>query len=407
MYGASVSEEAAAKQKNICMLQRVQRMINFKITKAYRTISFEASCVIAGVPPIVLVIEEKASRYKINHNPECDLPLPVKEWPHPTWRWNGRLILLADRERELKNWPNPADVVKTTEDKGYEQRTILIYTNGSKNEHGVGSGVAIFVQQELALQLQFRLGIKCSNNQAEQLAIVKALEAIESTDIPKNSPCTIDIFTNSRITIDLLKNANNHSYLIKEIRKRLSILDRANWTIEISWVKAHIGIYGNELADQLSKSATRNSDIAVSFNRIPTSTLYSKLNEVITQKWQTDWDNCTKAAITKEFFPNVRDRLKMNISINPNFTAMVTGHGRTRAYLHRFRLIDSAMCPCNKEEQTADHLIHQCTLLHTNRELLRKSVQQSGNWPASKEELITKHLKSFLIFTKCVNFDEL
>ena len=62
-------------------------MINIKIAKAYRTIYFEASCVMAGVPPIGLVIEEKASRYKIKHNPECDLPLPVKEWPHPTRRW--------------------------------------------------------------------------------------------------------------------------------------------------------------------------------------------------------------------------------------------------------------------------------------------------------------------------------
>ena len=162
-------------------------MINFKIAKTYRTISFEASCVMAGVPPIGLVIEEKASRYKIKHNPECDLPLPIKEWPHSTWRWNGRLTLLADRETELKNWPNPADVVKTTEDKEYEQRTILIYTDGSKNKHSVGSGVAIFVQQKLALELQFRLGIKCSNNQAEQLAIVKALEAIESRHPKKQS----------------------------------------------------------------------------------------------------------------------------------------------------------------------------------------------------------------------------
>jgi len=90
--------------------------------------------------------------------------------------------------------------------------------------------------------------------------------------------------------------------------------------------------------DQLAKVATRNSDIAVSFNRIPTSTLPSELKEVEIRKWQTDWDKCTKAAITKEFFPNVRDRLNMKISINPNFTAMVTGHGRTRAYRHRFRL---------------------------------------------------------------------
>jgi len=107
------------------------------------------------------------------------------------------------------------------------------------------------------------------------------------------------------------------------------------------------------------------------------------------------------------FFPNVRDRLKMNISINPNFTAVVTGHGRNRAYLHRFRLIDNAMCPCNKEDQRVDHLIHQCTLLHTNRELLRENLQQSENWPASKQELITKHLRYFLNFTKSINFDEL
>jgi hypothetical protein len=52
---------------------------------------------------------------------------------------------------ELQNWPNLADEVKTTEDKGYEQRTILIFTDGSKNEHSVGSRVAIFVQQKLAV----------------------------------------------------------------------------------------------------------------------------------------------------------------------------------------------------------------------------------------------------------------
>jgi hypothetical protein len=38
------------------------------------------------------------------------------------------------------------------------------------------------------------------------------------------------------------------------------------------------------MADQLPKAATRNSDIAVSFNRIPTSTLHSELKEVVMQK---------------------------------------------------------------------------------------------------------------------------
>ena len=52
---------------------------------------------------------------------------------------------------------------------------IEIYMDGSKNEKGVGSGVAIFINGSLTLQLQYKLAEKCSNNQAEQLAIMKAL----------------------------------------------------------------------------------------------------------------------------------------------------------------------------------------------------------------------------------------
>jgi hypothetical protein len=53
------------------MLRRVQRIINIKIVKAYRTISFEASFVIAGVASMRLVLEEKVNQYKTKHNPEC------------------------------------------------------------------------------------------------------------------------------------------------------------------------------------------------------------------------------------------------------------------------------------------------------------------------------------------------
>jgi len=52
------------------MLQRVQRLINIKIAKAHRTISFKASCIMAGFPPIGIVIEEKARLYKVKHNTE-------------------------------------------------------------------------------------------------------------------------------------------------------------------------------------------------------------------------------------------------------------------------------------------------------------------------------------------------
>ena len=57
-YGAPVWEEAVAKHRNLRKLQRAQRLINIKIAKAYRTISFEASSLMAGLPPIGIVIAE-------------------------------------------------------------------------------------------------------------------------------------------------------------------------------------------------------------------------------------------------------------------------------------------------------------------------------------------------------------
>jgi len=50
-------------------------------------------------------------------------------------------------------------------------------------------------------------------------------------------------------------------------------------------------------------------------------------------KWQQQWDHITKGSATKEFFPNIKDWLKMKINLTPNFTAMITAHGKTRSYL--------------------------------------------------------------------------
>ena len=61
--------------------------------------------------------------------------------------------------------------------------------------------------------------------------------------------------TDSVVSLDSIKNVNIHSCIIEEIRERLSKLERSNWTVRFVWVKAHAGFLGNELADQLAKTA--------------------------------------------------------------------------------------------------------------------------------------------------------
>jgi ribonuclease HI len=79
---------------------------------------------------------------------------------------------------------------------------------------------------------------KCSNNQAEQLAIHKALEKLETLNKQSINTLATTIFTDGRITLDLLQNYNKHGFLVEEIRKKVATLERSGWQIRFSWVKA-------------------------------------------------------------------------------------------------------------------------------------------------------------------------
>jgi hypothetical protein len=79
---------------------------------------------------------------------------------------------------EVKNWTHPAKYANILE--GQEERTHFIYahTDGSTNDSEVGSRIAIFSDNGLTC-LKYKLNECRSNNQAEQLAIVKELEYIQ------------------------------------------------------------------------------------------------------------------------------------------------------------------------------------------------------------------------------------
>jgi ribonuclease HI len=120
-----------------------------------------------------------------------------------------------------------------------------IFTDGSKSEQGVESEFAVFPGKVLTEQLKFKLDNRCSNNQAEQLAIVKALEYIESQQENLNEHRRAVIYTHSKITLDSIRNAKNHNHLVEKIKKSVVTLNKKNWQIEFKWVKSHAGIFGN------------------------------------------------------------------------------------------------------------------------------------------------------------------
>jgi hypothetical protein len=79
-------------------------------------------------------------------------------------------------------------------------------------------------------------------------------------------------------------------------------LERSNWTVTFVWVKAHVGILGNEMADHQAKTAARDEDMTTSFSRIPLSTLFWELEEESKLKWQQNLEDSSKAAQTKQLY---------------------------------------------------------------------------------------------------------
>jgi hypothetical protein len=97
---------------------------------------------LTGIQPILIELEYLTQLYHITRrnklNGLYDAPKGFREWPHPA------------AAIEPKNYRN--DINYTTD----------IYTEGSKNDKGVGAGIAIFIDGNLTFQLRYNLAEKCS-----------------------------------------------------------------------------------------------------------------------------------------------------------------------------------------------------------------------------------------------------
>ena len=153
IYGVPVWIKALEKESNRKIYNRLQRIINTKTAKAYRTTSNEALCTLTGLTPIVIKAEEKAKIYNI-------------------MRGRGSTQNEIDKDEKPKDWLHPAEKVRIIET---PEEEIQTHTAGSKNEKGVGAGTAIFDKGKIekkkvqtAQQLHKQPGGTIGNSQSNE-----------------------------------------------------------------------------------------------------------------------------------------------------------------------------------------------------------------------------------------------
>ncbi|GBN70217.1 hypothetical protein AVEN_271441-1 [Araneus ventricosus] len=238
--------------------------------------------------------------------------------------------------------------------------------DGPRIDNETGFAVCILQNTIKIENLLFRLKNFNSVFQAELAAIHRA--AIWAAE--KNS--TINIYTDSLSSIAALKSASSRSGFVNNIKKDLSQLKHL---VGLSWVKAHIGIQGNELADQQAKLATTTGiDIDIP---APRSFIKRTLQTYMINEWNEYWRLYDSASGAR-----VREYLS---SVSPKFLThyrflifFLSGHGPFPQYLCRFKFLDSPLCVCG-EVGDADHYTFCCSLTQ-NFHLLKPADAHKKAW---------------------------
>ncbi|GBO32282.1 hypothetical protein AVEN_119789-1 [Araneus ventricosus] len=320
-------------------LNSFQRRFLLIITKAYHTTSTLSLQILTGIPPLHLTLSKEAKNIKITRLRQ---PAII----------NDSLIDPSDYEEILRGHQfHPADFkidfrISTEPAPNYPIENS-IYTDGSKTTDGTGSAFCSF--DDLGqLKTKWLGKLSQDNNifQAELLAIHQAiLHHI-------NSKTQVKIWSDSLSSLQAILNPTSPHPLVRDIQKQL----QSKNNIYIGWVKAHIGHYGNETADELAKKAINEGTI-INIKK-PLSSLKKSLNQELLEKWQLEWNKGKVGRLIHEIIPSPSFKLH---KWSRGEIMFFSEHGPFPSYLRRFNLKPTDLCNCG-DVGTPLHYATSCIL---------------------------------------------
>nr|KMM69761.1 hypothetical protein CPAG_06075 [Coccidioides posadasii RMSCC 3488] len=171
--------------------------------------------------------------------------------------------------------------------------------------------------------------------------------------------------------IQAIRNPKHSSgqYILAEVIRALDRLRELGWEVEFWWIPAHVGVPGNEEADQLAKMAASPPSTPQPQPESDPPTLISTTKTTIRQamkhEWKKSWENTRHG----------RDLLRLGArpgkatldthrgthrAVSSTITQMRTGKIGLGAYLHSIDKADTDKCDCGYGPQTVRHILLEC-----------------------------------------------
>lgn len=221
----------------------------------------------------------------------------------------------------------------------------------------------------------YSLAKMCTVYQAELIAIREAVKAANSIF----TGSIVQIYCDNLSAVYELQHRTSYHPLVFEIKHLIKSSDNI---YVVNWVRAHVGIIGNERADGLAKAAYSLPNPI--YSKVSIRTIKGKFRFDSLTAWQSEWSTSTNGRLTYRFFSTILTRMygPANHSLSPTQIQLFSGHARTGEYFSRFHIQDSVACSCEEESQTIEHIHCHCpTTHHLRPDLIRHMHRLGISWP--------------------------
>jgi hypothetical protein len=191
------------------------------------------------------------------------------------------------------------------------------------------------------------------------------------------------IFSDSQAAIQAVQNPQRPSgqYVLGLIYDHVRAIRSWNQTqqnpiiVTIRWIPAHVGVDGNEFADEEAKGAAllgAGMGVATGSGEEPGKPIIRlaaaakrAVRQRIRERWERQWERETTSALTKRLVqaPNKKTlRLYEGLS-KPQCAILIqmrTMRIGLRHFLFKIKVAETDRCSCDEGSQTPKHILMQC-----------------------------------------------
>jgi ribonuclease HI len=261
---------------------------------------------------------------------------------------------LKNIEKELYPIIAPREVSVITESYPVSH---VIYTDGSMIDDRTGFAIHNYSD----CKLEQRLQSPSSVFSAEIFAIKSALQHISTQSQGKY--LILSDSMSSLMAMESRKFSYKSHPIVLHTKQLYFEMQQSGRDVVLSWVPAHVGVPGNEVADEMAKHASINGTLS---DEPPLPNDFKKITKHhILQKWKTKWKNSDTGRLTHSIFPDISEKpwfheFQEERGVTNTISRIITGHCYVRSHLNRFNIVDDPLCVCRQNYETADHLMWEC-----------------------------------------------